>query len=74
MAQKTDPSRDVTAILREHVLVENALAKAARQAIAEHKAEGLPLAMWRDGKVVWMSAEEVEAELEASSSAAFSRP
>ena len=65
MAQKTDPPKDLVAILRESVLIERALQKAARQAIKEHKKEGRPLVMSRDGKVVWMKAEELEAEIAA---------
>jgi hypothetical protein len=33
-----------------------------REAVRQHKRMGQPLAVWRDGKVVWLSAEEVEAE------------
>ena len=65
MAGKTDPHKDLDAILRESVLVERALRKAARQAIEEHRKDGRPLAMWRDGKVVWVPAEELQAEIVA---------
>lgn len=54
---------DLTAILQDHDKISGALRRAALQAVQAHKAEGLPLAMWRDGRVVWMSAEEVEAEI-----------
>ena len=63
MANDTNRSQDLLTVLREGVLVEQALQKAARQAIADHKREGLPLAIWRDGKVAWVSAEELEAEI-----------
>ncbi len=62
MAARAETSKDLLTILRDRVLVEQALREAALQALREHKEEGLPLAMWRDGQVVWMSAEEVEAE------------
>ena len=65
MARNTDPPKDLVAILRESVLIDRALRKAARQAIKEHKEEGRPLVMSRDGKVVWMKAEELEAEIAA---------
>lgn len=67
MASDIHPTKDLLTILREGVLVEQALEKAARRAIREHKEEGLPLAMWRDGQVVWVPAEELEAELEEPS-------
>ncbi len=59
---------DLTAILDDDDLIDGALQKAARQAIREHKEEGLPLAMWRDDQVVWMSAEEIEVEIEVAPS------
>ncbi len=64
MPRDKEPAKDLLGILRDGTLVEQALEKAARQAIREHKAEGLPLAMWRDGEVVWVPAEELEAEFE----------
>lgn len=73
MSTKDEQPKDVPKILREGVLVQQALAKAARQAIQEHKDEGLPLAVWRDGKVVWMTAEELEAEAAVNAGASSSR-
>ena len=62
MRRELDPPEDLVAILRDGALVKRALDKAARQAIEEHLKDGRPLAMWRDGKVLWLSAEEVQAE------------
>jgi CubicO group peptidase (beta-lactamase class C family) len=70
MAARAQPSKDVLKILSERILVEQALREAALQTLREHKEEGLPLAMWRDGRVVWMSAEEVEAEMDDAPSKA----
>lgn len=63
---KHEPPKDVAAILQDDALVTGALQRAARQAIEEHRKEGRPLAMWRDDKVVWVPAEELEAELSSS--------
>jgi hypothetical protein len=41
-----------------------AFREAVTEVIAEHKRLGLPLVIWRDGRVVRISAEEVEAELQ----------
>ncbi len=60
MSADSDQPRDILAVLQDDDLVQRALQKAARQAIHEHKEEGLPLAMWRDGKVVWVQAEELD--------------
>jgi hypothetical protein len=64
MTVKLDPTRDVSTLLEDDNLVGRALERAAHQAIREHRRDGLPLAMWRDGKVVWVPAEELEGEIE----------
>ncbi len=46
--------------LREEAL--QALRDAVATVIAEHKRFGIPLVIWRDGKVVEISPEEAEAE------------
>jgi hypothetical protein len=67
MDTKLDRAKDPAAILQDDELVGRALEKAARQAVADHKREGLPLAMSRDGEVAWVSAEELEAEIDEPS-------
>jgi len=39
---------------------EEALRKAVAEAIAEHRRNGIPIAIWRDGKVVRIPAEQIE--------------
>jgi beta-galactosidase GanA len=39
---------------------EEALRKAVAEAIAEHRRNGIPIAIWRNGKVVRIPAEEIE--------------
>ncbi len=63
MDTRTDQAKDVTAILQDDELIDQALQKAALRTIREHKQEGLPLAIWRDGKVAWVPAEELEAKI-----------
>jgi hypothetical protein len=46
-------------LLREEAL--QALQEAVGKVIAEHKRLGMPVAIWRDGKVVRIPAEEAEA-------------
>lgn len=53
-----------------HVKVEMAMRAAVENVIAENKRLGLPLAVLRDGKVAWISAEEAEAEVAAEKAAA----
>ncbi len=62
MDNKPNQAKDLEALLQDDAVVGGALRTAARQAIRQHKEEGLPLAMWRDGEVAWVPAEELEAE------------
>jgi len=39
---------------------EEALRKAVAEAIAEHRRNGVPIAIWRNGKVVRILAEQIE--------------
>jgi hypothetical protein len=41
------------------VKAEMALKEAVAEAIAEHKRRGNPIAIWRDGKAVWIPPEEI---------------
>jgi hypothetical protein len=52
-----------------HERATRALEEAVAGVIAEHKRLGLPLAVWRDGKVVHISPEEAEAEFNAQGGA-----
>lgn len=49
-------------IFLDGVLIDRALRDAARAARLHHKREGLPLVIYRDGKVVLARPEELEAE------------
>jgi len=51
--------KDVGAIL-ETDLPGRAMRKAVREAVLRHKLLGQPIAVGRDGKVVWIPAEEIE--------------
>jgi hypothetical protein len=39
--------------------VDRALKEAVAEALAEHKAKGNPIAIWRDGKSVWIPPDEI---------------
>lgn len=47
--------------------IDEAMNKAVREAVLLHKRMGQPLAVWRDGRTVWLSADEVEEELRRES-------
>ncbi len=54
-----EPTKDIATIFKEGTLIDEALAKAARQALRMHKLMGNPVAEWRDGKVVWVQPEDI---------------
>ena len=41
------------------IKAERALKEAVAEAIAEHKRQGNPIAVWRNGKAVWIPPEEI---------------
>ena len=51
--------------LRDEQRVSAALKRATRDAIQRHRAAGVPMAVWRDGKVILITAEEMESLLTA---------
>lgn len=54
-----DPHR---IFVEEGHLIDEALKKAVRDAILQHKREGLPVVIYRDGRAVWVHAEELGIE------------
>jgi len=60
---KAEATRDPNRIFVEkgHI-IDEAVRKAAREAILQHRREGLPVALYRDGKVVWIDPNDVDIE------------
>jgi hypothetical protein len=54
------PRRDIARIFREGTLIDKALERAAHEAMLAHKRAGVPLVVWRDGKVAYVEPEEFE--------------
>ena len=50
---------DIAAMMEDPRWVEDALAAAAAKAIRLHRMLGVPLAIWRDGRVVLVMADEL---------------
>jgi hypothetical protein len=64
----TEEPRDIEAIFKDGRLLDQAMMKAAWEALRVHRAAGdQPLAIWRDGRVVWNSPDEFERGLRAAS-------
>ena len=52
---------------RDGAPIDEALRRAVRRALLEHKRAGNPICTWRDGKVVWIPPEEIEISDEPAS-------
>lgn len=62
-----EQKRDISELFDEGTAIAQAVNAAAREAVLQHKQKGLPLAVWRDSKAAWISAEEIELGLAATS-------
>lgn len=54
------PSRDIASIIREGTAIDQAIVAARRRVILRHRQLGIPLVIWRDGRVVEVSAESLD--------------
>ncbi len=57
-----DTNKDIPQIFRDGKPIDDALNAAVGEAVLRHRQQGQPLAVWRDGKTVWLSPEEAEKE------------
>ncbi len=57
----TDPQEpiDIAALFSDGKEIEAAVRKGADRAVRIHKALGQAVAVWRDGKVVWIQPEDI---------------
>lgn len=53
---------DIEALFEDGREIDAALAKAVREAVLEHKRAGNPIAVWKEGRVVWIPAEEIKVD------------
>lgn len=58
--------KDLRSIMLDTELIEQALHEAVVQEMIRHKRLGTPIVVWRGGKVVWISAEEIRIPGEAT--------
>jgi hypothetical protein len=52
---------DINALFEEGTPIDKAMNAAAQEAVRLHKEKGLPMAVWRNGKVEWVPADESDA-------------
>ncbi len=57
---KTDQPDDIGEIFRDGTRLDEALNRASLEAKRQHQRLGLPAAVWRDGEVVWVPADELD--------------
>ena len=57
---KAEAAKDLNRIFVENgQLIDEALSQGVKDALLRHKKEGLPVAIYRDGKTVWVPPEEL---------------
>jgi hypothetical protein len=52
--------KDISRIFAEGTLIDEALAQGVQEALRRHKQAGLPIAVWQNGKTVWVPPEQIE--------------
>lgn len=60
ISHRTHPSHER---LEDVPRILHAMRQGVREALALHKQMGHPIAVWREGRVVWIPAEEIPVEL-----------
>ena len=55
-----EPKHNISEILSDPNVVVEAGTEAVREAIRRHKQMGLPMAVWENGAVVWIAAEDLD--------------
>jgi hypothetical protein len=57
MSQQLDD--EIDRVFQSDTAVSEALRVAVAEALERHKRAGKPIAVWRDGKVVWVAADDI---------------
>jgi hypothetical protein len=58
-----DGSKDITQLFIEGTAIDAAIKEAVRQELLRHKREQRPIVVYRDGRVVWVAPDEIDAEI-----------
>lgn len=56
---KSGSGRSVLDRIRDAELVQEALRRGVREALRQHKRAGNPVAVWREGRTVWLNPDEI---------------
>lgn len=57
---KAEEPKDIEKIFLEGTAIDRALRAAAREAFRRHKQAGVPIALWKNGKTVWVDLNEAD--------------
>lgn len=57
--KKAEKKPDIDRIFEEGVEIDRAFDRAVREALLMHKRAGNPIAVWKNGKVVWIPANKI---------------
>jgi hypothetical protein len=58
------PSLTPAELIHDHARILKALRRAVREALLSHKRAGNPVAVWQDGRVVWVPAEDIPIDID----------
>ena len=61
---KRRETKDIGKIFAEGTLIDEAMRRGVREAMRQHRLAGVPMVIWRDGKILHVPAEQLEQELE----------
>jgi hypothetical protein len=59
MKRARNPRKSPAERIKDSALILREMRRAVREALLRHKRLGNPVAVWRDGKVVWIPPEEI---------------
>jgi hypothetical protein len=62
MPDRSPSDRPLSERVQDIKLIEQALRRAVREALLRHKQAGNPIAVWREGQVVWIAPEDIPVE------------
>jgi hypothetical protein len=57
---KPEPNINIDAVFEEGTPIDEAIDEAFRAAVEKHRQLGLPLVVWRDGKIVEVMPDEID--------------
>ncbi len=61
MAKNKDKT-DIDAIFKDGKLIDEAMNRALKEAVRRHKFFNVPMVVWKDGKVEWISPDQLEVD------------